>query len=89
MDSEYVRALFAREPGFATPKVNVWVVVLHNGRLLLVSEPEDGALAHPRRPNPGKASLQAPPSARVSDGLRLGRSYRAEAHHTAQGIMPG
>ena len=27
MDSEYVRALFAREPGFATPKVNVRVAV--------------------------------------------------------------
>lgn len=87
--SEHVRALFAREPGFATPKVNVRVVVLHDGRLLLVSEPEDEALAHPRRPSPGKASPRAPPSARASDGLRLGRAYRAEAHHTAQGIMPG
>jgi hypothetical protein len=86
---EHVRALFTRESGFATPKVNVRVAVLHDGRILLVSEPEDGALAHPRRPSPGKASPRASPSARVSDGLRLSRAYRAEARYTAQGIMPG
>jgi ADP-ribose pyrophosphatase YjhB (NUDIX family) len=40
-DSAYVEALFAKEKGYATPKVDVRGAVIEDGRILLVREIED------------------------------------------------
>jgi ADP-ribose pyrophosphatase YjhB (NUDIX family) len=44
---EHLRALFARETGPATPKVDVRAVVFHDDEILLVKEPEDGLWSPP------------------------------------------
>jgi ADP-ribose pyrophosphatase YjhB (NUDIX family) len=46
-DPEHVRALFARETGPATPKVDVRAVVFRDDEILLVKEPEDGLWSPP------------------------------------------
>jgi len=47
MDKQLVRDLFANETGYATPKVDIRVVVLQENKLLLVKENADGAWALP------------------------------------------
>lgn len=46
-DLEHLRALFARETGPATPKVDVRAAVFHDDEILLVKEPEDGLWSPP------------------------------------------
>ncbi|RKP56844.1 NUDIX domain-containing protein [Cohnella endophytica] len=47
VESEIIRDLFARETGYATPKVDIRCVVIQANRLLLVKEKLDGAWALP------------------------------------------
>ena len=47
VESAVVRDFFAREEGYATPKVDVRGVVFREGRLLFVKEPDDGLWSLP------------------------------------------
>lgn len=47
VETDKVRGLFARETGYATPKVDVRGVVFQDGKILLVRERLDGAWALP------------------------------------------
>ncbi|MFD0618165.1 NUDIX hydrolase [Paenibacillus sp. GCM10027629] len=47
VESEQIRALFANETGYATPKVDVRGVVFRENKILLVKERLDGAWALP------------------------------------------
>ena len=47
VESAVVRDFFAREEGYATPKVDVRGVVFREGRLLFVKEPDDGLRSLP------------------------------------------
>ena len=46
-DPQIVRAVFAGESGYQTPKVDIRAVVKENGKLLLVQESSDGKWALP------------------------------------------
>jgi ADP-ribose pyrophosphatase YjhB (NUDIX family) len=47
VETTLVRDFFAREEGYATPKVDVRGVVFRDGTLLFVKEPEDGTWSLP------------------------------------------
>ncbi|MGE7623025.1 NUDIX hydrolase [Viridibacillus sp. NPDC096237] len=47
MDKEKIKDLFANEPGYATPKVDVRAVVFQDNKLLMVRENTDGDWALP------------------------------------------
>lgn len=47
VEEEKVKDLFANETGYATPKVDIRGVVLHDNKILLVQERIDGAWALP------------------------------------------
>ncbi|MGA4645168.1 NUDIX hydrolase [Limisphaera sp. 4302-co] len=61
-----IRDLFARQTGYATPKVDVRAAVIHGGQILLVQEEEDGLWTLPG----GWADVNDAPSQAVRREVR-------------------
>lgn len=75
VDAETLRALFARETGHATPKVDVRGAVFRDGRVLLVRERQDGLWTLPG----GWADPGETPAASVVREVYEESGYRTRA----------
>jgi ADP-ribose pyrophosphatase YjhB (NUDIX family) len=75
LDLETVRATFARERGYATPKVDVRGVVIEDNRVLLVKERKDGLWTLPG----GWVDVGEPPSMAVVREVYEESGYRTRA----------
>ena len=71
---EYVRALFAREVGYATPKVDVRGAVFRNDEVMLVRERADGLWALPG----GWADVNESPSEAVVREIQEESGYQTQ-----------
>src|SRR5581483_2836833 len=74
-DVDMIRGLFAREVGYATPKIDVRGVVFRGGAILLVKERADGLWTLPG----GWADVGDPPSAAVEREIAEESGYQARA----------
>ena len=74
-EPDAVHALFAREAGYATPKVDVRGVVFREGRILLVRETSDGLWTLPG----GWADVGETPAEAVVKEIREESGYQARA----------
>jgi ADP-ribose pyrophosphatase YjhB (NUDIX family) len=75
LDLGQVRALFAVDSGYATPKVDVRAAVFKNDRILLVKERVDGKWTLPG----GWADVNEPPSEAIEREVLEEAGYRAKA----------
>ena len=74
-EPERVLGLFARQTGYATPKVDVRGVIFREGRILLVKEREDGRWTLPG----GWADAGQSPAQAVEKEIREESGYEARA----------
>ncbi len=77
LDEAAVRAVFDREEGYATPKVDVRGAVFQDGRLLLVREAADGLWTLPG----GWADVNDSPAEAVEREIREESGFEAKATH--------